>query len=90
MPNPISRPRDMSAPPYGARLGDLLAANVELQAWCGHCGHLAPADTRALARQFGDLFQLRDLEPKLVCRCSAKAGQFYIRDVDRTRIASYR
>jgi hypothetical protein len=35
MPNPIARPRGFSPAPYGARLADLLAGNVELHAWCG-------------------------------------------------------
>jgi len=90
MPNPISRPRGMSTPPYGARLGDLLAANVELRAWCARCGHLASADAVALAKQHGDLAQLRDLERKLRCHCSAREGHFYVRDSDVQRIAPYR
>lgn len=90
MPNPINRPRGFDPPPYGARLTDLLAANVELHAWCSSCGRLAPADTPALAKRHGSLAQLRDLEPKLRCACQAKAGHFYVRATDRQRIGSYR
>jgi hypothetical protein len=93
MPNPISRPRGVSAPPYGARLGDMLAANVGLHAWCCTCGRLREIDTRALARRHGDLAQLRDLEPRLRCsdeHCQSKGGVFYVRDGELARIAAYR
>jgi hypothetical protein len=90
MPNPISRPRGFSPTPYGARLCDLLAANIELHAWCGRCGRLAPADAIRLAKQHGDLVQLRDLAGRLRCHCSARNGQFYVRESDIQRIAPYR
>jgi hypothetical protein len=90
MPNPLSRPRDFSAAPFGARLCDLLAANVELHAWCGRCGRLSSADAVRLAKQHGDLAQLRDLECRLRCQCSARDGHFYVRNADIQRIAPYR
>jgi hypothetical protein len=51
-----------------------------------------PLDLPALARRYGSLAQLKDLEPRLRCmaeHCRAKGGQFFVSDEAAHRIAPY-
>jgi hypothetical protein len=93
MPNPLRRPLGCVPAPYGARFTDLLAANVGLIAWCPKCAHSAPVDVLKLAREHGDLMQLRTIAPRLRCtaeHCRAKGGQFFVLDEALQKIAPYR
>lgn len=93
MPNPTNLPHGFTELPFGARIADLLAGNVELHAWCGRCGRLAPTDAQALARRHGDLARIDRLARNLRCSiefCQARQGRFFVRECDRPRIAPYR
>jgi hypothetical protein len=52
----------------------------------GAVGDLAPADTKALAKRYGGLSQLRDQQRKLRCLCSAADGHFYVCSTDLQRM----
>jgi hypothetical protein len=90
MGNPAQTPHGFTDPPIGTRLADFMQARVAVHVWC-RCGNKAPLDPAMLAKRFGELARLDQLERKLRCQdCGQRLGKFCIREEHHRLIPRYR